>query len=56
MKFTIYLNRRVFVRIHSDNKESDQTVDAQADLSLCWAHVSESTFSHDAAYIFLWKY
>ena len=31
------------------SKDSDQPV--QADMSLCWAHISEGTFSHVVAYI-----
>ena len=32
--------------VQADNEDSDQTADAQADLSLCPAHMSEGTFSH----------
>ena len=39
MKFSIYLNRRVFVM-------------AQADLGLCSVHVSDGTFSHVATNFF----
>ena len=35
--------------LHADNEDSDQT--AQADLSLCWALMSEGTFSHVTAQI-----
>ena len=58
MKFSIYLNRHIFVmyRIarsakvpHVDNKDSNQPADAQACLSICYRHMSESTFSHVVA-------
>ena len=32
--------------IHADNEDTDQTADAQADLSLRWRHMSEGMFSH----------
>ena len=34
--------------LHADSKDSDQTgqMDAQADLSLCWAHMSFCWFCH----------
>ena len=35
--------------LHADRKDSRETV--QADLSLRWAHMSEGTFSHVAAYM-----
>ena len=41
VKFSIYLNRRVFV------------MDAQADLSLRWSYMPESTFSHAETHLFL---
>ena len=40
VKFSIYLNRRVFVMW-----------DAQADLSLRCVHMSEGSFSHTAAHM-----
>ena len=39
--------------LHADNEDSDQTerMDAQADLSLRWAHMSFRWFCHEAAQI-----
>ena len=37
VKFSICLNRRVFIM---------DCLGTQADLGPCWAHMSESTFSH----------
>ena len=34
------------------SEDSGRTVNAQADLSLCCAHLSEGTFSHVAAHLF----
>ena len=39
--------------LYGDNKDSDQTVDVQADLNLRWKHMSEGKFSHVAAQIFI---
>ena len=38
--------------LHADSEDSDQTgrIDAQADLSLCWAHRSFCWFCHEAAH------
>ena len=46
IKFSIYLNRRVFVMIQkAPSEDSDQTAkNAQADLNLRWASTSEGTF------------
>ena len=30
--------------LHADSEDSEQTVDAQADLNLCWAHLSFNWF------------
>ena len=49
VKFSIYLNRRVYVMfLHTNNKDYDQTVDAQADLILSEVHV----FSHCGSNVF----
>ena len=32
--------------LYTHNEVSDKTTDVQADLSVCWVHMSESTFSH----------
>ena len=37
--------------LHADNENSDQTVDAQADLSLRWAHMSNGTLFDISAHI-----
>ena len=41
--------------LQADSKDSDQTgqMDAQADLRLCWAHMSFCWFCHEAAQIIL---
>ena len=39
--------------LNEPGKDSDQTVDAQADLNLRWAHMSECTISGVAAYLSL---
>ena len=35
--------------LHADNEDWSDCADAQADLSLHWAHMSDSTFSHVTA-------
>ena len=46
IKFSIYLNRRVFVM-----EDSNQT--AQADLNLRWPHMFLGTFSDVEAHVFV---
>ena len=40
--------RAIEVRLyfHEDNEDSDQTAEAQVDLRLCGARMTEDTFSH----------
>ena len=47
LKFSIYLNRRVFVMYQSDGMK------AQADLNLRWAYMSEGMFSDLATHIWM---
>ena len=57
VKCSIYLNRRVFVLtfwisenanfLHVDYEDTDQTADAQTDLSLCWAHMAEGSCHYE---------
>ena len=35
--------------LHADSEDTDQWVDAQADLSLCWAHMPFCWFCHELA-------
>ena len=37
--------------LHADNKDRSDCLDAQADFSLLWAHISGGKFSHDTAQI-----
>ena len=37
--------------LHADSKDSSDWADAQADLSLCWAHMQFCWFCHAAAHI-----
>ena len=36
--------------LHAENEDRSDCADVQADLSLCWAHMSESTFSYVATH------
>ena len=38
--------------LQADNEDSDQTADAQADLSLCWAHMPFCWFCHHVAQLY----
>ena len=42
--------------LHADTEDSSNWVDAQADLSLCWAHRSFCWFCHEAAQMCMWSY
>ena len=42
-------------KFHADSEDWSACVDAQANLSLRWAHISEGTFSHIVAYS-SWKH
>ena len=42
--------------LHANSQDSDQTVDAQVDLSLCLAHRSFCWFCHAAAHFILIQY
>ena len=53
MKFSIYLNRRVFVMFpYVDNKDSDQTARMRRLLGFRWAQMSDGTFSDVAVQYF----
>ena len=50
VKFSIYLNRRVFVMLYLTIRNSHSKDSDQADLNLCWARMSEVTFPDFAVY------
>ena len=53
VKFSMYLNRRVFVMklLHGDKNNWSDCTDAQPNFSLCWAHMSEGKFSGNAVHM-----
>ena len=53
VKFSVYLNRHVFVMKCGQRRLWSDCAYAQADLSLRWVHISEGTFSQVAAQIFI---
>ena len=49
VKFSVYLNRRVFVMQKPPSEDSNQTANVQDDLNLRRAHMSEGMFYEVAA-------